>query len=203
MSIYLPTYLLIYQSTNFLSSFLPTYLSNYIPICLFVYLSIYLSPNIHTHFSIYLSIQLSIDLSVMVPTYMVMEYSSSIYTNFTWHSEISSPSRVERMHFSLGGGGLGHTSVGCVLSVRGSGRVCLGSSGRQSRFALTDILKPHGAVLPGSNPPWRGYVHRLATGPEAFLGMPVVSGLRPCDRTRLKMALCHTRPVGRTWNKYR
>ena len=43
------------------------------------------------------------------------------------------------MHYSLGAAGLGHTSVGHVLSVRGSGRVCPGSCGSRSRFDLTGI----------------------------------------------------------------
>ena len=50
------------------------------------------------------------------------------------------------MHYSLGGAALGHTSVGHVLSVRGSGRMCPGSSSSRSRFALTGILEPQGAV---------------------------------------------------------
>ena len=33
--------------------------------------------------------------------------------------------------------------------------------------------------------------------------MPGASGLRPCTRTHLKKALCHTRPVGGTVDKYR
>ena len=82
----------------------------------------------------------------MGPNYIVIEYSSLIYTNSTWHSRRSPSSRVERIHYSLEGAGLGHTSVGRVLSVRGSGRVCPGSSGSRSRFALTGILEPQGAV---------------------------------------------------------
>ena len=75
----------------------------------------------------------------MALTNMVMEYSSSIYTDSTWHSVRKLPSRVERMHCSVGGAGLGHTSVGGVFSVSGSGRVCPGSSGIRSRFTLTSI----------------------------------------------------------------
>ena len=57
-----------------------------------------------------------------------------------------SPSRVERMHFSLGVTGLGRTSVGCVLSVRRYGRVCPGSNGSRSRSTLTGIFEPQGVV---------------------------------------------------------
>ena len=53
----------------------------------------------------------------MVIIYMVMDYSSSIYTESTGHLRRQPPSRVERMHYSQGGAGLGHTSVSCVLSV--------------------------------------------------------------------------------------
>ena len=83
---------------------------------------------------------------VMVHTYVVMEYSSSIYTDWTWHSLRSPPNREVRIHYSLGGAGLGHTSVGTVLSVLGSGEVCPGSCGSRLRFALTGILKPQGDV---------------------------------------------------------
>ena len=54
------------------------------------------------------------------------------------------PSRVERIHYSLGGAGLGHTSVDRVFSVLGSGRGCPASSGSRSRFALTGIVEPLG-----------------------------------------------------------
>ena len=65
---------------------------------------------------------------------------------------------------------------------------------------------------PGSNPPWRGYVHRLApeaplywrmpTEPEEFWGMLGMSGLRPCARTHLKKRPCAIvfRLVGRKTN---
>ena len=46
---------------------------------------------------------------VMVPTYMVRDYSSSIYTDSTGHSVRQPLIRVERMHYSLGGAGLGRT----------------------------------------------------------------------------------------------
>ena len=45
--------------------------------------------------------------------------------------------------------------------------VCPDSGGSRSWFTLTGILMPQGAVLTGSNPPWRGEVHHLA--PEATL----------------------------------
>ena len=38
--------------------------------------------------------------------------------------------------------------------------------------------------------------------PEVFLELPGVSGLRPCARTHIKKALCHTLPVGGTNDKY-
>ena len=82
------------------------------------------------------------------------------------------------MHNSLGGAGLGRTSVSRALPVRGSGRVWPDSSGSRSRWALNGILRPQGAVPPDTNPPWRGKIYRLApkaallrgmlTGPEAF-----------------------------------
>ena len=77
---------------------------------------------------------------------MIIDCSSTIYTGSAWHSEKWPPSRVKRMHYSLGGAGLGHISVSRVLSVRGSGRVCPISSGSRSRFALTGILEPQGVV---------------------------------------------------------
>ena len=65
------------------------------------------------------------------------------------------------------------------------------------------------AVPPGSESLWREL--GLATGawralfrkrPEAFWEMPSVSGIRCCTRTHLKMALCRTRLVGGTYDKY-
>ena len=52
--------------------------------------------------------------------------------------------------------------VGCVLVVAAVGR---------SRCDLTGILEPQGAVPPGSNPPWRGWVYRLALEVPLFGGM--------------------------------
>ena len=40
-------------------------------------------------------------------------------------------------------------------------------------------------------------------GFEAFLKPPGVSGPRPCARTHLKKALCHTGPSDGTFIKYR
>ena len=91
-------------------------------------------------------------------------------------------------------------------SVHGSGRVCPGSSGSRSRSALIGILKLLEAVLPGSNPPWRGLglsplFRRMVTEAEAFLELPGVSWLRPCARTHLrKTCATRTRLVGRTTN---
>ena len=42
----------------------------------------------------------------------------------------------------------------------------------------------------------------MPTGPETFLKPSDACGLRPCARTHLKKALCHTCPVGGTVNKY-
>ena len=53
----------------------------------------------------------------------------------------------------------------------------------------TGILEPQGAIPPDFDPFWRGLVYRLAPevllfkgmlmGPEAFFGMPGMSGLQP------------------------
>ena len=115
-----------------------------------------------------------------------------------WDVRQIPPSRVERMHYSLWSAGLGRTSVGRVLSVRGSGRVCLGSSGSRSRFALISILEPQETVPSGSNSPW-GAKFIVWRRRRSFLGEPDraqgileplgVSRLRPCARTRLKKGL--------------
>ena len=117
-------------------------------------------------------------ICVMVLTYMVMDYSSLIYADSTWHSVRKLPSRVERIHCSLGGAGLGLSLIGRVFSVHGSGWVCSGSSGNRSRFALTGILGPQRAAPQALTLLFSG----MPTWPEA-LGMPGVSGLRPCART--------------------
>ena len=51
---------------------------------------------------------------------MEMDYSSSKYTDSTWHPERSSSSRAGRIHYTLGVDGLG--------SVCGCGQVCPVSS---------------------------------------------------------------------------
>ena len=71
---------------------------------------------------------------------------------------------------------------------------------------------PQGAVPPGFNPLRRGWVCRPApeapilggmpTGSQAFLEMPGACGLRLCAWLHPKKALCHTRPVGGTEDKY-
>ena len=91
----------------------------------------------------------------------------------------------------------------------------MGAGGAQhSRNASeTDILlELQEAVPPGSNPLRRGKVYRqtpkviifrrMPTGPEAFWGMPGVSGLRPYARTHLKKRSCAAliRLVKRTSN---
>ena len=82
--------------------------------------------------------------------------------------------------------------VGCVLSL--------------------DVPLASGAVPPGFNPLRRGWVYRPApkapllrgipTGSGAFLEMPGACELRTCAWTHPKKALCHTRPVGGTEDKY-
>ena len=62
--------------------------------------------------------------------------------------------------------------------------------------AHTNILEPQEAILPGSNPLWRGYVYHLApkapflkgmwTGLKAFLESLGVCGFWPCAWTYLK-----------------
>ena len=79
----------------------------------------------------------------MVPSYMVNDNSSSVYADSTWNSRIKLPSRMERMHYSLGGAGL-RTQFSRFI---GSGWVCLGSSGRRSRCALTGVIEPQGPSL--------------------------------------------------------
>ena len=79
---------------------------------------------------------------------------------------------------------LGHTSVGRMASCT---------------VLVWRSLWSLGEVLLGFNPLRSGQVYRLApeapffsgmmTGPEAFLGLPDVSGLQSCDRTHLKSGL--------------
>ena len=82
----------------------------------------------------------------------------------------------------------------------GRGRLTLDSgkptfmSSAQDRHHRTSGGRP-----PGSNSPWKGWIYRLApeapaflgmpTGPEAFLELQSVSGLRPYARTHLKEGL--------------
>ena len=54
-----------------------------------------------------------------------------------------------------------------------------------------------------SSSKWQCDLHQSTLGPEAFLEMPGTCGLQPCPQTHLKKALCHTRPVGGTEDKYR
>ena len=101
-----------------------------------------------------------------------------------------------------------NTLRSAVLGVHGSSWMCTGCGGSRSWCTLTCILEPQRAILPGSNPPWKGWIYYMApeaplfrgmpTGPEAFLEPLGASGLRPCARSLLKKALCHTRLVGRT-----
>ena len=107
---------------------------------------------------------------------------------------------------------LNNSQGGLVLSVRRSGRMCSGSVGSRSRCSLTCILDPQGAIFPSSNSPWRSYVYPMApaapffrgmpTGPDSFLELRGVSGLRHCTWTHIKMALCHIRSLGGTCDKF-
>ena len=49
----------------------------------------------------------------------------------------------------------------------------------------------------------RPFLGECRRGPRHFLCLPGVSGLRPCTWTYLKQGLGHTRPVSRTYDKYR
>ena len=110
--------------------------------------------------------------------------------------DVVQSSGVERMHFSLGGTGLGRTWVGRVLSVRGSGRVCPGSSGRWLKCTLTGILESHRAILQALTIiggagfiTWcltRLFFRGMPTGPDAFLELQGVSELWPCVRNHQK-----------------
>ena len=79
---------------------------------------------------------------------------------------------------------------------------------------MINFLEPQGAVPPGFNPLWRGWVYRPApeaplfrgmpTGSEAFLELPLVLGFGPATGPTLKTALCHIRTlVGRRINTAR
>ena len=99
------------------------------------------------------------------------------------------------------------------LDEHGSGQVCPGYDGSRSRYTLTSILEPQGVFLHALTLLGCGWVNRLAseasllkgmpTEPEAFLKLPDASGPRPCYRNHLKKAMCHTRPSGTTFVKYR
>ena len=113
------------------------------------------------------------------------------------------------MHHSLGVVGLGHTSVGhvgrytdlieCVLvpvAVSRGRPTWFPVSRHSCRLHQDRHPRASEAVSPGSNPPWRGNVYRLAplltgipTRPEAFLEPQSVSGLQPCPRIHLKRGL--------------
>ena len=123
------------------------------------------------------------------------------------------PSRVERMHYSLGGVGLGHFSVGhigrytdligCVLVPIAVGRsepwLASSSLRRLSPLALTLLGGARFIAWYLRCPFFRG----MLTGPVTFLEPPGVSGLRLGALSHLKTLLCHTRPVGGTNDKYR
>ena len=67
----------------------------------------YLMPNPPYILNIYM-------ILLLWPTYTIMNSSSFINTNPILLSLRLSPSRVEHIHYSLGGAGLGHTLVGHV-----------------------------------------------------------------------------------------
>ena len=95
---------------------------------------------------------------------------------------------------------VGLHSVG-RLTTRRFCRVCLGTG---------DFLRPQGAIPPGFYPPSGGLLHvtwgapkrGIPTGLKVFLALPDASGLRPCDRTHLKTALCHIRALVGRIDKY-
>ena len=143
---------------------------------------------------------------------LVMDNSSSIYTDSTWPSVRSPLSRVERMHYSLWGARLRHTSVGRRLSVCGSGRLCPGSNDSRSRCSLTGILEPQGSVPQGLillvgarfiawclRRPFLGVCRR---GPRHFWERQAYLGYGHASDPP-KKALCHTRLVGGTKDKHR
>ena len=90
----------------------------------------------------------------------------------------------------------GRTSVGRALSVRGCGRVCSGSAGRRSRYALTGTLEHQRAVPQALNLldeprsiAWNlrcSFFGKCPRGPKAFLESLGVSRLRLYARTHLK-----------------
>ena len=96
-------------------------------------------------------------------------------------------------------------SRGCLVLVPWIPTNCV----TQPRLAYSSSLK---GAFPRPWPSLEGYVYRLAceaplfrwmsTEPEAFWGMPGVSGLRSGAWTSLKNASCHTRLLGGVFNKY-
>ena len=128
-----------------------------------------------------------------------------------WNTEWWLWSRVERIHYSLGGAGLGHTLVSCVYRYTDLvGCVLVPVAvGRGGHWPASSSLRgqsPQALTLLGGARfiTWRlgcPFLGGMPKGPEAFLEPLGVSGLWPCDRTYLKRALCHTRPVGETCDK--
>ena len=64
------------------------------------------------------------------------------------------------------------------------------------------LIPPSGGLglLPGA---WGAPKRGMPTEPKVFLALPGACGLRPCDRTHLKTALCHIRALVGRFDKYR
>ena len=84
-------------------------------------------------------------------------------------------------------GGLALVSCGSYQHPWASGSCPLGSN-------------PEGlGLLPGA---WGTLFRRMLMGLKAFLELLGASEFQLCTQTHLKKALCHTHPVGGTYNKY-
>ena len=96
---------------------------------------------------------------------------------------------------------LGYGSAPTPRQAVGRGRLtCIpGAPGPASSSLRGPSPLPQALTLLGR----ASFIAWLPSGPEAFLKLPGVSGLRPCSQTHLKKSLCHTRPVGGTCDKYR
>ena len=102
------------------------------------------------------------------------------------------PSQREPGYTSVGRVGRYTDLVGCVLVLLAIGR---------GRLAWISVSLRGPSV--NAQISLEGLFRGMPTGPEAFLEPPSVYGLRPCARIHLKKkALCHTRPVVRTNDKY-
>ena len=112
------------------------------------------------------------------------------------------PSRIEHMHYSLGGAGLGHTSVsrvnrymdlvGCVLVP-----VAVGQGAPWPASWSLKVLSPKVAWHLG-----RLFLRGMLMGLRQFLEPPGLSGPWPCAWTHQKKKPCATlvQSVGQTTN---